>query len=264
MNFQSAVAVQLLFLLSIQVKKINGHDHEEHEKEEKKESTANSRLLLISLDGFRYDYLTFLPAYNNFSRLYRSGIWAPEGISNAFETKTFPNHYSMMTGLYEESHGLLGNSAWDPVKNVAYNLPMNSGNKNIAYLYGGEPIYVTLVKQTNSSRSVGCYMMVGCQLDLGGVHLPLSLPYNKSIPWKNRIDQVINWFVQDNIRLGLIYYDQPDTVGHASGASSLATIAVVKQLNDNIGYLLHQVSSSVHEIISITPEMNYSLCVSWK
>lgn len=83
---------------------------------------------MISLDGFRYDYLEKIKhkegeaSIKNFTRLINEGVYVKDGIKNAFITKTFPNHWTLVTGMYEESHGLIGNVMYDPIRNAVSTL----------------------------------------------------------------------------------------------------------------------------------------------
>ena len=77
-------------------------------------------MLLISFDGFRADYLNWYDT-PNFDRLGKNGVKA-EGLQPVFVTKTFPNHYSIATGMYAENHGLIGNYFFDPKFNEVYQL----------------------------------------------------------------------------------------------------------------------------------------------
>ena len=72
----------------------------------------SSKLLLISLDGFRWDYLHRNLTLDNFHAFAADGVHA-KWMTNQFQTKTFPNHWTMVTGLYEESHGIVANKFWD-------------------------------------------------------------------------------------------------------------------------------------------------------
>lgn len=80
-------------------------------------------LIIISFDGFRYDYLNKTDA-PNLAKLASDGVRAP-WIEPRFITKTFPNHFSIATGLYEESHGIVGNNFFDPVLNDTFRLGRN-------------------------------------------------------------------------------------------------------------------------------------------
>lgn len=79
-------------------------------------SSSPPLLLLISFDGFRWDYpdIYQLP---NFNSLIKRGVKVKH-IDNSFATVTFPSHYTMITGLYEETHGIVANTIYDPILNA--------------------------------------------------------------------------------------------------------------------------------------------------
>ena len=109
-------------------------------------------LLIISLDGFRSDYLdrelngeSAAPTLN---RLARCGVWASSGMMPSYPTMTFPNHYSIVTGLYPESHGIVDNSFYDPDFGTAFSL--SSPQQTNSLWWNGEPIWTTVKKQVKS------------------------------------------------------------------------------------------------------------------
>ncbi|KAH9520365.1 Bis(5'-adenosyl)-triphosphatase enpp4, partial [Bulinus truncatus] len=103
--------------------------------------TVETKVLLISFDGFRYDYLNKASNIKNFKKLIDSGVTMPY-MNNTFLTRTFPSHYTMATGLYEESHGIIGNKMYD-AEHDAY---FNTASKETFWWDGGEPIWVSAVK----------------------------------------------------------------------------------------------------------------------
>ena len=72
-------------------------------------------LLIISLDGFRWDYpdIYNLPHFNS---ILKRGVRVKH-IDNSFATVTFPSHFTIATGLYEETHGIVANHIYDPILN---------------------------------------------------------------------------------------------------------------------------------------------------
>ncbi|HCB46308.1 MAG TPA: alkaline phosphatase family protein, partial [Algoriphagus sp.] len=96
-------------------------------------------VILISLDGFRYDYVNrFQP--ENLSKFIANGT-AAQGLIPSFPSKTFPNHYTIATGLKPEHHGLVDNSFYDPKKDKQYSI----SNRDVVtdgYWYGGTPLWV--------------------------------------------------------------------------------------------------------------------------
>lgn len=106
-------------------------------------------LLLVSLDGFRADYLnrkikteSVAPTMN---RLARCGVWAASGMMPSYPTKTFPNHYSIVTGLYPESHGIVHNSFYDADVNMSFS-PSSHVQADPMW-WKGEPIWYTAKRQ---------------------------------------------------------------------------------------------------------------------
>ena len=127
--------------------------------QEKKEPIV----ILISLDGFRYDYVErFKP--ENLGRFISEGV-AAESMMPSFPSKTFPNHYTIATGLKPEHHGLVDNSFYDPKKDLTYGI----GKKEIVQdgtWYGGTPLWV-LAEQNNMIAA--SYFFVGSEADVQGV-----------------------------------------------------------------------------------------------
>uniref|UniRef100_A0AAY5L3R2 SMB domain-containing protein n=1 Tax=Esox lucius TaxID=8010 RepID=A0AAY5L3R2_ESOLU len=102
-------------------------------------------LIMLSVDGFRASYMkrgsTVIP---NIEKLRSCGTHAPY-MRPMYPTKTFPNMYTLATGLYPESHGIVGNSMYDPVFNANFNL---RGREKLNHRWwGGQPIWITAVKQ---------------------------------------------------------------------------------------------------------------------
>ncbi|MDE3163387.1 MAG: alkaline phosphatase family protein, partial [Acidobacteriota bacterium] len=76
-------------------------------------------VVLVSLDGFRWDYAKRDGA-THLLEIGKEGVWAPDGMLPSFPSLTFPNHYTIVTGLYPEHHGLVANSFYDPAKQARY------------------------------------------------------------------------------------------------------------------------------------------------
>ena len=101
------------------------------------EKRAKGPVILISIDGFRPEYLDRKNLTKNLNTISTMGIRATHMISQ-FPTKTFPNHYSIVTGLYPESHGIVSNSFYDPILNDSFNYQSDLSNKDGKW-WGGEP-----------------------------------------------------------------------------------------------------------------------------
>lgn len=215
------------------------------------------RLLLISFDGFRWDYLSrnaTKKSTPNFHRMMTEGVYAREGITNAFITKTFPNHYTLVTGLHEESHGIVGNVMYDPNYKEVFNIYNEAQEKSSKWFdNGGEPIWVTNQLQSdymNTHRS-GVVFWPGDQAPVKGVLPYKYLPYDRTMSNETRVNTVIDWFTGDYpVNLGLLYFEEPDEYGHLYGPDSTEVDNMVIGLDGVVGYLLKGLEK--HNILDTT------------
>lgn len=198
------------------------------------------KLLLVSLDGFRWDYLS-KGSFPNFTSIIQNGVESKLGVKNAFLTKTFPNHYTIVTGLYEESHGIVGNVIFDPHFNETFHIENKTQEAESKWFDdGGEPVWVTNQKFSTSRRS-GSIFWPGDRAAVKGFLPYRHLPYDGSMSFRTRIDKIISWFVDEYpINLGLLYYEEPDRTGHEFGPDSPEIIEKIKELDGDIGYLINQ------------------------
>ena len=204
--------------------------------------TLADRLLLISFDGFRWDYLkTYAKQTRNIQQLAKKGVQA-EYLTNQFITKTFPNHFSIVTGLYEESHGLISNHFYDPVLKK----PCSYCNKEEffteePYQTVVEPIWKTLESQTLKKAAV--YYWPGSDIPGLTPYYYVS-PYDASVSFKTRADQVIKWLRDDDISLIALYSHEPDRQGHKHGPNSNEVREAILKVDDLLGFLLQEVHSN--------------------
>lgn len=184
------------------------------------------------MDGLRHDYIvnSKLSNLSSFHRMIADGGWASKGIKNVFLTKTFPNHFTLVTGLYEESHGIVGNNMYDPVFNASFD-PYNTAEVANPRWYSGEPIWVTNQKHDKTHRS-GAVMWPSSIAPIEGILPYRVLPYSK-MPFKDRVDTIVEWFTDDcPINLGLLYIEEPDETGHKYGPDSVEINNKLLELND--------------------------------
>lgn len=202
------------------------------------ESSHDTYLVLVSFDGFRWDYSDMYetPA---FDELARQGVKA-ERLIPSFPTKTFPNHYTLATGLYPDHHGIINNSFYAPDLDEIYRI----GNKEMVTnpdAYFGEPIWVTAEQQGIRSA---CYFWVGSEAAIMETPPTYWNQYDGSIPYVERVDQVIEWLERPlDKRPGLItlYFSEPDGIGHEYGPVHEETAAVVNYNDSILGYLRSEI-----------------------
>ncbi|SEG06958.1 alkaline phosphatase family protein [Algoriphagus boritolerans] len=174
-------------------------------------------VIMISLDGFRYDYVArFQP--ENLLRFISEGTSA-EAMIPSFPTKTFPNHYTIATGMLPEHHGLVDNSFYEPFKDQVYTM----GNRDIVqdgYWYGGTPIWV--LAEENGLKAAS-YFFVGSEAPVKGIRPSEYFDYDAEVPNLTRISQVFKWLQlpdTERPRMITLYFSDMDNVGHAYGPSN--------------------------------------------
>ena len=122
----------------------------------------NPIVILVSFDGFRYDYSEQLKT-PNFDYLRDNGVKA-KSLKPIFPSFTFPNHYSIATGCYTDKHGILGNSFYDIKRKETYSYKIPSTVQDGSW-YGCEPIWVTAEKNNIITAS---YFWVGSEAEING------------------------------------------------------------------------------------------------
>jgi len=197
-------------------------------------------VVLVSLDAFRWDYnkLYHTP---NLNKLAKEGVKADRMFAS-FPTNTFPNHYSIATGLYPDHHGLINNSFPAPDLGLFFRMGDRTAVENPDF-YGGEPVWVTAEKQNVRAAS---FFWVGSEAPVGGIQPTYWKKYNGSVTYEARIDTVIKWLgYPPNKRPELItlYFDEPDATSHDFGPDSPETGKVVEQLDSLMGVLRAKLST---------------------
>ena len=142
-------------------------------------------VILISLDGFRYDYFEkHQPKILN--ELARQGVRAKWMIPS-FPTKTFPNHYTIATGLYPAHHGIVENNVYD--FGTVFSMSKREEVQNPRW-WLGEPIWVTAEKQGQKSAAV---LFSGTETAIGGVKPTITNVYNGKVPPEMRVDKILSY-----------------------------------------------------------------------
>ena len=196
------------------------------------------KLLLISSDGFRWDYLSRNGNFTNLKWIVENGVTAKRGIKNVFPTKTLPSHYSILTGLYVESHGVTGNIFYDPEFKEQFDPKNVSQSTNPKWFdTGAEPVWVTNQKVSTKHRSGSVFFPTTTSAVKGFIPYR-HLPYDRSVPFRHRIDTIVDWFTDKYpINLGLLYFEEPDHTGHIYGPDSQEVLQKLEEIDQAIGYL---------------------------
>ena len=197
-------------------------------------------VIMLSMDGFRWDYADRVPT-PNLDFIAANGVKA-EYVIPAFPSNTFPNHYTMATGLYPDNHGIVMNNFYCPELDRTYRMRDREAVEDGAF-YGGEPVWVTAEKQGITSAS---YFWVGSEAPIQGIQPTYWKIYNNTDPFIARIDTVAYWLQlpeEERPQLITFYFNEPDSQGHRSGPESTEIDELVMELDGLVGYLLETISA---------------------
>jgi predicted AlkP superfamily pyrophosphatase or phosphodiesterase len=198
-----------------------------------KEQEEKPYVILISADGFRYDYAEKYHA-EHLLALANEGVKAASMIP-CFPSVTFPNHYSMVTGLYPAHEGLVQNGFYDRDLKRFYSYKGKTASEGI--WYGGTPLWVLAEQQQMLSAS---FYWVGSEADIKGIYPTYYYKYNEKIAIHDRIQTVVNWLqlpAEKRPHLITFYFPQVDHEGHAHGPES-----------KEVEKAVHLIDSSVYEL----------------
>jgi len=192
-------------------------------------------VVLVSLDGFRYDYARKYAA-KRLLAIAAHGASAPEGMIPAYPSLTFPNHYTMVTGLYPEHHGIVGNSFYDPERKERYSYTDAKSNSDGSW-YGGTPLWSLAERQGMRSA---CFFWPGSEAEIAGERPTYYLHFDDKFPDEKRIDQVIAWLklpAERRPHFITLYYSNVDHAGHEYGPDSPQRAEAVKHVDELMGKL---------------------------
>jgi len=192
-------------------------------------------VLLVSFDGFRWDYLNrgLTP---NIDKLIKGGSRAIS-LQPCFPSKTFPNHYSIITGMYPENHGIISN-LFNSIKNKkTYRLGDSVQVRNPEW-YLGEAFWETAERNAIKTAS---YFWPGSEMKLEFRHPSFFKEYKKDTPYKERVDGVINWLklpMNERPHFITLYFEATDDAGHDFGPNSIEVDRAIMKLDSTTGYLI--------------------------
>ena len=231
--------IPTIFLV-ISILWLNGCGQADLQNDRGVNSTSNP-VLLVSIDGLMNEYLERNET-PNFDRLLAEAVY-PEYLIPVFPTNTFPTHWSIVTGLYVENHGIIANSFYDHEleANFSYG-PQDSPNDE--RWWGGEPIWITAEKQ---GKTAATFFWPGSEASIGGVQSTKWIDYDGSIPDLVRIDSVMTWMdPQGDVRadFGTLYFSFVDSRGHRYGPVSPEVDEAVQEMDSILGTLLDKIEET--------------------
>jgi len=197
-------------------------------------------LVLISLDGFRWDYLDRVDT-PNLDRI-AAGVRA-ESLVPPFPSYTFPSHYTLVTGLHPEHHGIVSNVFYDPERREQFKLGAPEDMTDGRW-WGGEPVWNTAERQGMPAATL---FWPGSEADIGGMRPSEYTAYDSGMPHTERVDRVLSWLRRDPAtRPGLLtlYFSSVDSAGHGHGPDDPAVDQAVRGVDQAVGRLLDGIEAS--------------------
>lgn len=220
-------------------------------------------VILVSIDGFRADYLDRYQA-PTIAALAAKGVRA-EGLIPQFPSKTFPNHYTIVTGLRLASHGIISNN----MRSTEIPGEFSMSNRDVITdprWWGGEPIWNTAELQGRVAASM---FWPGSETLINGRHATFWMPFDDDLPHRERVNRLLEWLkLPDGKRPSFLtlYYSDVDSAGHNRGPESDQVAQAVAAVDRSIGELVdgvaaigladrvHYVLVSDHGMAALSPD----------
>ena len=194
-------------------------------------------LILISIDGFRWDYFDKVET-PNFDRLIANGSKA-DGLKTSYPSKTFPNHISIVTGNYPSNHGIISNYFYDADFDEYFYIGAGSTAAQDGKWIDAEPIWVTIEKQAKRAMIMFWPMS---DAEIMGIRPSKYYVYNEDPTNLDRMDQILSWLLHTgNARPSFLasYFSVVDHNGHEYGPDTNETIEAIVEVDQAIGHLIN-------------------------
>ena len=221
-------------------------------------------VILIGVDGFRADYLErgLTP---NLSRLAAEGVTAEGGMRPSYPTVTYPNFYTLVTGLHPDRHGLVYNTMTDPeLPGRTFHLGDRAEVMDGVWWEDGEPVWVTAERAGHVTAAV---FWPGSEARIRGMRPTYWLPFDQSLTSRQRVNLLLGWFnlaEAERPDFAALYFDIVDTQGHRFGPDSPELEAAVAEVDAAVGRLVEGLAArgieadlvvvADHGMAAISPE----------
>ena len=226
------IALSILALLFVGLSSSVAQDPEKQivvkDRKNDKHQIEKPYVILVSLDGFRSDYIEkhgaeFLKKFGEM------GVKA-ESMLPSFPSVTFPNHYTVVTGMYPIHHGLVGNNMFDRKTGDRYSLRNSKAIKDAKW-YGGKPLWVLAEQQGMLSA---CYYWPGSEADIQGAFPTYSYAYSEKTPINLRLKEIAKWLdlpEYERPHFITFYMPEVDSAGHKYGPDAKETQEAVQYVD---------------------------------
>ncbi|XP_063788784.1 ectonucleotide pyrophosphatase/phosphodiesterase family member 7-like [Pseudophryne corroboree] len=204
----------------------------------------SNKLLLISFDGFRwnYDQDVDTPLLDYLSEI---GVKA-KYVTPPFVTMTSPSHFTTITGRWIEDHGVIHNLMFNPETQLKVSFKTT---QNMSEWWDNGPLPLWITAQNQGLRA-GSLHYPGGNANYSGKTVYRALaelpdhPDSDEQEWRDNIDIVMKWFNEEDLDFVTLYYGEPDKTGHLSGPETEQRKTIIRQIDRTIGYLLDSIKNN--------------------
>jgi predicted AlkP superfamily pyrophosphatase or phosphodiesterase len=193
-------------------------------------------VVLVSIDGWRWDYLDRADV-PHLKALAARGVRS-QGLIPSFPSVTFPNHYTIVTGLVPDHHGIISNAMFDPAIGPE-KFTMSSDTSRDPRWWGGEPVWMTAIKQGQKSAAM---FWPGSE----AVKPTYWRPFDDNVSNADRVQQVLDWMKlpeADRPTFSTLYFSEVDHAGHNSGPDSPELLAAAAHVDQAMGMLFQGIDA---------------------
>lgn len=212
-------------------------------------SGRDTYTVVVSLDGLRWDYLDAydVPFFDQMARLGCKAVMSP-----SFPSKTFPNHYTLATGLTPDHHGIIANQFLDRATGRQFSLSDAETRADPRY-YGGDPVWLTAKRQGVVTATV---FWVGSDVPVQGDYATYWHDYvTEKLTPQQRVDEVISLLQKpegERPHLVMAYFEEPDQSGHNHGPLSRPTRQAMERMDSLLSVLWQRIQQ-----LPIAPQVNF-------
>ncbi|KAJ5316364.1 Type I phosphodiesterase/nucleotide pyrophosphatase/phosphate transferase [Penicillium atrosanguineum] len=272
--FVFTVVAVLFFIILLGAYKASTGYRAEHANSDLQTLLSNGTALfgpttiLISLDGFRADFLDrgLTPALDS---LVANGV-SPQYMLPSFPSVTFPNHFTLLTGLYPESHGVVGNTFWDPEMGEEF-INTHTAISMVPKWWNAEPLWVTAGNQGIKS---GIHMWPGSEAHIGGKEPAYVDKYNGSESLSRKVNRVLEFLdlpgAEDELHLVperpqfiAAYVPDVDRDGHNFGPNSTEIRGTISHADEMVaGILAGLESRNLTDLVNIVVVSDHGMATT--
>ncbi len=194
---------------------------------------SQATVVLVSIDALRADALGSgnMPTLDAIAA---DGVHA-RWMNPSYPTLTFPNHYTLVTGLRPGHHGVVHNQMRDA--ELGNFVSKRYDTLDARWWSGGEPLWTTMERQ---GKPTAVLFWPGSAVEIRGERPSHWRPFDKTMTVDARVQQILDWLdlpLAKRPRFIAAYFDQVDVAAHLCGAHCADAIAAEREVDAGLAKL---------------------------